>query len=336
MPIVFNESLLTSLQERAKRKAKAYFFSSARAEMAEEGEITFASSGNIVGVGIGAKIESGSNIIAEDAVRIYVHVKIPKNQLNPPDVIPEEFNGLPTDVIEVGDVIAYQTLKSWQRFGTNRPTSCGVSVGHPKVTAGTLGCLVEKDGDHFILSNNHVLADSNNAAVGDTIIQAGKIDGGASPNSDIAVLSAFKTIDFSGADNDIDAAIAKIGDSSQTLAEPEIIDIGLPKTQTKLPVKFLSVRKHGRTTGHTIGVIEDISLDIDIRYGSKIASFVDQIAIRGVGSAPFSQGGDSGSLIVDAVTLNPVGLLFAGGNNMTFANPIDPVLDYFGVNIIGS
>jgi hypothetical protein len=336
MSTVFDESLLTLVQQKAKRNAKAYFFSSARAEMAEEGEITFASSGNIVGVGIGAKIESGSNIIAEEAVRIYVHVKIPKNQLASPDVIPEEFNGLPTDVIEVGDVIAYQTLKSWQRFGTNRPTSCGVSVGHPQVTAGTLGCLVEKDGDHFILSNNHVLADSNNATIGDTIIQAGRIDGGASPNSDIAVLSAFKSIDFNGADNDIDAAIAKIGDSNQTLVEPEIIDIGLPKTNTKLPARYLSVRKHGRTTGHTIGFIEDVSADIDIRYGSKIASFVNLIAIKGAGSVPFSQGGDSGSLIVDAVTLNPVGLLFAGDNNFTWANPIDSVLDYFGVNIIGS
>jgi hypothetical protein len=328
-------SVLTIGQRRAKRRAKAYFSPQARAEMAESGEeIGFASQGNIIGVGIGAKVESGSNIVAEDAVRIYVQVKIPKNQLNPADVIPDEFDGLPTDVIEAGDVIAFQTLKSWQRRNTNRPqTSCGVSVGHPQITAGTLGCLVEKDGELFILSNNHVLADLNNASVGDTIIQAGRDDGGASPVADIAVLSAFKPIDFN-ADNDIDAAIAKINDPA--MVEKEIIGIGACQSQTKPPITFLSVRKHGRTTGHTVGVIMDKSVDIDFRYGTKTASFTNQIAIRGIGSALFSQPGDSGSLIVDAVTLNPVGLLAAGGNNLTYANPIDPVLDYFGVNIVGN
>lgn len=47
-----------------------------------------------------------------------------------------------------------------------------------------------------------------------------------------------------------------------------------------------------------------------------------------MGAAPFSAGGDSGSLIVDAVNKHPVGLLFAGGGVMTFANVIDDVLSH--------
>lgn len=46
----------------------------------------------------------------------------------------------------------------------------GVSVGHYKITAGTLGCLATRGRRLLILSNNHVLANSNNARTGDPIL----------------------------------------------------------------------------------------------------------------------------------------------------------------------
>ncbi|MBT8395725.1 MAG: hypothetical protein KJN92_02110, partial [Gemmatimonadetes bacterium] len=53
----------------------------------------------------------------------------------------------------------------------------------------------------------------------------------------------------------------------------------------------------------------------------------------------FSTGGDSGSLVVTkgllAADRRPVGLLFAGSSNNTIANPIDLVLDRFGVQVDG-
>jgi delta-aminolevulinic acid dehydratase/porphobilinogen synthase len=68
-------------------------------------------------------------------------------------------------------------------------------VGHFNITAGTLGCLVKKtavdDDEIFILSNNHVLADSNQAQIGNDIIEPSKLDGGTDP---IAKLTDFKTI----------------------------------------------------------------------------------------------------------------------------------------------
>ena len=59
-----------------------------------------------------------------------------------------------------------------------------------------------------------------------------------------------------------------------------------------------------------------------------MANFRDQISIRGNNNRLFSQGGDSGSLIWtwDSVR-SPVGLLFAGGGELTFANKIGRVLD---------
>lgn len=192
--------MLNSRQQDAKEIAKKYFLDGPIAAVAAMGGVvgvSAPSSENIIGLGVGAKITNGT-ILGQEAIRIYVRVKIPNKYLSTGLRAPQDFNGFPTDVVEVGDITTLQSLQSWQRFNRNRPTSCGVSIGHPNITAGTLGCLVVKDFDHYILSNNHVLADSNNANNGDAIRQPGTADGGTSPSDDISVLSDFKTIDFTG------------------------------------------------------------------------------------------------------------------------------------------
>jgi len=52
----------------------------------------------------------------------------------------------------------------------------------------------------------------------------------------------------------------------------------------------------------------------------------------------FIAAGDSGSLMVEDVDVNPhaVGLLFAGSSTTAIANPIDDVLKSFGVSMVGS
>ena len=259
----------------------------------------------------------------ESTVRVYIR-EFPEPN------IPKQFGHLSVDVIEVGEITAYQGQEQ------HRPVPCGVSVGHLNVGTGTLGCLVEKDGNHYILSNNHVLADSNAAAPGDPIIQPGRRYGGTSPDDDIATLETYKEIDFSGGFNDIDAAIALVGDANQTLVRSEIVDIGTPRS-TPCPSSLdQTVRKSGRTTGHTVGVIEDISLDISVSYGNESARFEDQILVRSVDTSPFAAPGDSGSLIVDEKTLEPVALLFAGnGSGLAVANHINLVLDYYDVTVVG-
>lgn len=278
---------------------------------------------NVVGIGYGAKVTSGAGVEGDLAVRVYVRAKVPENALPQAEKVPTSVNGKPTDVITVGDV----TILA-------RPTKCGVSVGHSAITAGTLGCLVRRRGpsinDRFILSNNHVLANSNLASLADPILEPGPLDGG-NPLDPIAELTDFEPIDFLGA-NSMDAAIARVLNPGDV--DPEILgNIGRVSQPPVLPALYESVRKHGRTTLHTIGVIMDLAADINVRYGTRLAAFEDQIAISGVGGT-FSSGGDSGSCIVDAVQRNPVALLFAGGTGTTFANPIIPVLDRFDVDII--
>ncbi|MBI4748265.1 MAG: hypothetical protein HY774_07225 [Acidobacteria bacterium] len=275
---------------------------------------------NISGFGYGAKETLGAGT-EELAVRVYVRSKLPNSLLSAGDKVPSQINGMPTDVIAVGDVVA-----------TARPVKCGVSVGHFQITAGTLGCLVKKTGlstgDHYILSNNHVLADSNAASIGDDILEPGPADGGTSR---IAELTDFEAMDFTGNANTMDAAIAKVDNLGDVF--PEIETIGRISNPPMPAALYQSVRKHGRTTRHTIGVIMDLSADIWVRYGGNRAWFEDQISIIGAGGN-FSAGGDSGSLIVDGVTKRPVALLFAGGGNTTFGNPIEPVLSRFQVEIL--
>jgi hypothetical protein len=286
---------------------------------------------NVVGVGYGAKVTSGATVEGEEAIRVYVRTKEPMKDVPSGEKVPTAIQGVPTDVIPVGDITAY--------------VSCGVSVGHFRITAGTLGCLVEKIGNpgtRYILSNNHVLADSNAGAIGDDIFHPGPLDGGVAPA--VATLTDFKIMDFlppagTGTLNDMDAAIAELTPTGTTIPPipppftPDILNIGRVVNPPVTAALYQSVRKHGRTTRHTIGVIMDISATIRVLYGSNRAEFDDQLAIVGAGGM-FSAGGDSGSLIVDAVTLRPVGLLFAGGGSTTFANPIDVVLSHFGITIL--
>jgi hypothetical protein len=219
------------------------------------------------------------------------------------------------------------------------PVPIGVSTGHPAITAGTIGCRVT-DGTVYALSNNHVYADENNASVGDNVLQPGPYDGGVDPDDAIGTLSAFVEIDFDGGDNFVDAAIAEIIiDEVDEIDTPRVGNAtpsdgyGTPSNNTTAAHLRQRVQKYGRTTGLTKGRVSEIHANVWVGYGDgKVALFRDQIIISGGG---FSAGGDSGSLVVTQGGNNPVGLLFAGGQGRTIANPIDTVLSAFGVTVDG-
>ena len=147
---------------------------------------------NVVGVGVGLKSAHGRTT-GELALTALVRKKVPEAALAPQEMVPAELDGVPTDVLEVGDLRALAN-----RTQRARPAPGGVSIGHPLVTAGTLGGIVRdrSTGRRLILSNNHVLANSNNAAVGDPILQPGAIDGGRDPLDRIARLDRFALLQF--------------------------------------------------------------------------------------------------------------------------------------------
>lgn len=225
-----------------------------------------------------------------------------------------------------------------------RPAPVGFSVGHPDITAGTIGARVlDGSGNVYVLSNNHVLANSNNASIGDPALQPGPFDGGTSADS-MAWLAAFEEIQWDTdeqlASNTMDAAIAGSVTDNLGNATPSDDGYGTPSSTTLGASVDLPVQKYGRTTGLTTGQVAEINVTATVCYEgfaifcTKAATFVDQISIT---PGEFSDGGDSGSLIVtNDANKNPVGLLFAGSSSRTLANPIDPVLQEFGITVDGS
>jgi len=219
----------------------------------------------------------------------------------------------------------------------HRPAPNGVSLGHPNITAGTLGCLVTDGPNTYILSNNHVMADENLANIGDNILQPGPFDGGQNPADRIAALSDYEPIVFStSANNVIDAAIAEVDNVADVTGATEPGGYGSPRTTTIAAAVNMRVMKYGRTTQQTTGRVSAINATVNVGYSTGTARFVNQIVISG---GSFSAGGDSGSLIVvekGADARKPVGLLFAGGGGSTIANPINSVLSEFGVTVVGN
>jgi len=261
--------------------------------------------------------------------------------------LPSELDGMPVDVKVTGRFMALSDPTTRQR-----PAPLGYSVGHPAITAGSIGGrVVDGAGAVYVLSNNHVLANSNDASIGDPALQPGPYDGGTAPADQIGTLAAFNTIDFSGGSNTIDAAIARSDATNLGNATPTDDGYGTPSAaiygdanndgvfDDKTTLLGLNVQKYGRTTKLTHGQITGINATVDVCYEVfiifcvKSARFVDQLVIE---PGSFSGGGDSGSLIVtDDQNKNPVGLLFAGSSTQTIANRIDLVLNNFGVHVDG-
>lgn len=238
------------------------------------------------------------------------------------------------------------------------PVPIGVSVGNPAVSAGTIGARVTDGINVFILSNNHVLAANNPANIGDNILQPGKADGGVDPDDAIATLADFDPVvpctrvgsQLECEPNPIDAAVAvstpaelgvstpqgEFGSNSgygtpRSTLHPAYGDPELLGDEELVQLLGVAVQKYGRTTGLTTGTIDTVNASVNVCQDSAcatVAMFTDQLIVTA--AAPFSAGGDSGSLVVDNQR-RPVGLLFAGSSQLTAINRIDLVLDRFGV-----
>lgn len=155
----------------------------------------------VVWVGIGVKKTRGRET-GELAVVVGVRQKMPAADLPRTAIIPARLRHslwalrrqVRTDVVDAGTIRA---LTAWtQRW---RPVPAGVSIGHFKITAGTLGAFVWRNGQRMLLSNNHVLALSGEAAMGDAVLQPGPHDGGGLDRDTVARLEAFVPIVFDGA-----------------------------------------------------------------------------------------------------------------------------------------
>lgn len=368
---------------------------------------------DVYAVGLGEKMSKGKRT-GKRALICSIKKKKPLAQLTREDMIPSEIDGIPTDIVEIGDrPRAFPAERERQR-----PVVPGISAGHIDITAGTIGGVVEVDGQTMLLSNNHVFANENEANLGDKIIQPGDYDGGSvldgigilynyvpltfvtqtepTPNptwpddpipdpepptpdpepepepeppveeddSDCFVANLFakvlnKGAELLGRETRLKAVRPKKFDSSKFDASPQNVtaqlirnrvDAALCKLDDDIEVNLnyldyyggvtginelagvgTLVKKLGRTTGFTNGIITQTNVVVDVQYDGGIVRFEDQISIEHVElGKSFSAGGDSGSIIVDEND-NAIGLLFAGNDVTTFANSIDNVMSDMGI-----
>jgi len=228
----------------------------------------------------------------------------------------------------------------------------GIGITNPEgvypsgLSVGTLGFFLEdKSGNLYLVSNNHVIANENNASVGDSIVQPGTLDltqtelqqmntiGKLRNQLEIGTLDAWVDIDLSAV-NEVDVAIASLnGVRDETKLSrigfgSEAVRFGKPyKLNANAEIEGdARVYKAGRTTGWTEGEVTAIGVNVNIRYSSGVAQFKNQIAITPStdNTGPFSDRGDSGSGIWNTEN-ELVALLYAGSPSRTLANPVDLV-----------
>lgn len=419
-------------------------------------QLELLSKSNVVGVAVGVRNydeNTGDPDDGEMAVSVLVEQKKPLAALQDEDKVPPDLDGARTDVVEVGMIRAQ--VNSGSRDIWRPVVPGGVTIGHYLVTAGTFGVLVydRYTGEPLILSNNHVLANSNDAMINDPILQPAATDGGKNPQDAVARLYRYMPLIYTDDTNSIAQPIPPIPAApppttptpnptpTDPIIPPGVGDPTPPPTTTPAPTpnppvtpapptnpsqppssnsgcaEFItalgttiarlndpdaqvivtsknalalaqgaafdpinsttieaqqtipenaidaalaqpinpsmfsnqinqigaiigstpprigmSVRKHGRTTGLTTGTITLLNATIDVGYntsiGRRTARFTGQIMTTGM-----SQGGDSGSLVVDANSQQAVGLLFAGSGTVTVCTPIEQVLQALNVQL---
>lgn len=324
------------------------------------------SKANVVGTGIGYKIANGQKT-DELAIICSVEVKKPVSKLSVRQQIPSQIEGVTTDVVPTGPFTIFQDPDPTSRF---RPAPGGVSIGHFRISAGTLGCLVQKSNSLYILSNNHVLANSNAASEGDPVLQPGTYDGGQRPRDEIARLAEFVPIHFENGDGNGDGgdgcptagffttvlnALAALADSSTRLKQYRLaaestankVDAAIAQPNNSGDVideileigtingiaeggLGMEVQKSGRTTGFTTGAIAQVDVTARVNYGAGKTALFEDQLQAGA----MSQGGDSGSAVLDQQN-NLVGLLFAGSNTTTLINRIQNVFSELDLELPG-
>src|SRR3989442_10454861 len=197
--------------------------------------------------------------------------------------------------------------------------------------SGTLGSLVSRGGAEFILGNNHVLARSDQAKPGEAISQPGLVDNRCKAGNTVAHLTQAAPLKTSGVDAALAAVVSGGVDSSGT-----ILDLGTnqdpapPAGTLATAAMGMAVAKSGRSSGLTCSSVQTINTSVRIDYQTSCnggttftVTFNNQEV---VGGGRFWPPGNSGSLIVDSQTAQPVALLYGGNSTGTVGNPIQAVL----------
>lgn len=275
---------------------------------------------NIIGAGVAEKITEGHQT-GTLSLCFYVRKKVPPNRIKsekmlPPVMAAPNGEAIFTDVIEIGKVVP----QAGGPFFQAAPIRSGYSVGHLKISAGTLGAVVTRGNKQYLLSNSHVLANSGQAKKNDAIYYPGPHDGGKKADT-IGKLSFFKPFKIGESfENEIDAALAEILAAKLASVNYQIHGTNLP-LKTADPQRDMRVVAMGRTSGKVKSVVRDTDFRILVNYDIGVVGFKGQVRCD-----TYTAGGDSGSIVVDQDTGAIVGLHFAGSEKGSIFTPIRKVM----------
>jgi len=305
----------------------------------------------VTAVGIGGRERDG-RATGELVLKVYVDAKRPLEELAPAEVVPAEFEGLPTDV----SVLPPEGTSTEVPMGRaevpiadaddrrQRPLIGGSQIQSAVsgVGTGTLGGFLVDAADAakvYALTNYHVLrSKSVHPTVGTT--KAGQP---TNRDSSTRCCSAIVGTFAGGGEAVRDAALVRLDPGTQWKAE--ILEIGAVRgthtiTVAEAATGTFAVRKRGARSGLTGGTVDSIGTTWTIE-GQQ---FTNLIVVRPTPdpSLPagrriyFQQGGDSGALLVDDAA-QVVGLMKAKGDvsanvSVGAAIAIENVLNGFQTN----
>jgi hypothetical protein len=248
----------------------------------------------------------------------------------------------------VANVLVHHANQDFQnppiRLGTSggnandKNTTTDPTTGKREIfcCSGTLGSLVSRGGDLFILSNNHVLDRSGKGTPGDPISQPGLADTNCGQNPNTIVANLTQAAPLATASGNVDAAMAKIiaGDVDTSGTILDFNGVGQPAPPSAMLATATvnqPVAKSGDATGLTCSSVQAVDLLVTVKYAQTCNDTTNTFSVTfdhqiGIAGGTFSNSGDSGSLIVTSDTARPVALLYAGSSSDSVGNPIQNVL----------
>jgi hypothetical protein len=224
--------------------------------------------------------------------------------------------------------------------GSNVNDIC-TSNGGVGCRGGTFGSLLQRGGIQYVLTNWHIGAATDGGVTGDPFVQPGLEDAQCDAQQTTTVANLTELLNPQTQTGDkVDAAIAQVvsgavDPTGSVLQLGSNVVNGVPQSGPPAAGSGTAayigelVAKSGRTTGLTCATVQSVDTSINITYTDQCStttytvSFSNQVTVAGSG---FLAGGDSGSLIVDQNTAEPVALLFGGDANAGVGNPISDVL----------
>jgi len=268
-----------------------------------------------------------------------VHIYLTRGSAREIRALPSEIDDVPVLAHKMGAIsirpeAASAATNRGNIFERNGRICCGTSCGPTSEgSSGTLGAIVTLGQGHdlFLLSNNHVFAGCNHVPHNQPILAPSSHDGRPDARAPHEVGRHYAISPLTSGDpffvvpSNGDMALARASDPDAISSWQGDEHSGYD-TPTDLiePLSLMGVKKTGRTTGLTFGVVEArVTTPMPVTYSAKhfkgVVWFQDVWTIRASKTQPFALPGDSGSLVVSADGTRSLGLVFAASPTGEYA-----------------